>query len=299
MSQQSPLLAQAIDPGPAAQSGPDDYARVRRAIAFVSERWRDQPTLEAVAGHVGLSPAHFQRLFKRWAGISPKAFLQAITLDHARVLLRDSASVLDASYAVGLSGPGRLHDLFVDHEAMTPGQYKNRGEGIEMIYGFHESPFGRTLIMATPRGVSGLAFADGAAQERAALEDMTARWPRASYREDVAGTAAYAQRIFRPELWNAADPMKVVLIGTDFEIRVWETLLRIPMAQAVTYSDIARHLGAPKASRAVGSAVGRNPISFVVPCHRVLRKGGGLGGYHWGITRKQAIIGWEAAHTAP
>ena len=282
----------------ASESAAQDYERVCRAIAFVSQTWQEQPSLEAVADHARLSPAHFQRLFKRWAGISPKAFLQAVTLDHARALLRDSGSVLDVAYEVGLSSSGRLHDLFIDHEAMTPGEYKHRGEGINMIYGFHDCPFGRALIMATPRGISGLAFADGPEEERAALDDMTARWPAARYREDPVTTERYNNRIFAPEQWQPDDPLKVVLIGTDFEIRVWQTLLRIPFAQAVTYSDIANKLNAPKASRAVGSAVGRNPISFVVPCHRVLRKGGGLGGYHWGITRKQAIIGWEAAYTS-
>lgn len=272
-----------------------DYARVRRAIEFVSETWQDQPSLETIAAHVGLSPAHFQKLFKRWAGISPKAFLQAITVDHARELLRDSASVLDAAYEVGLSGPGRLHDLFVDHEAMTPGDYKRGGAGLEIDVGVHDSPFGRAVIMTTARGVCGLAFADDESGERAAIDDMMARWPNATYRQDPARTAPVAQRIFAPERWRARDPLKVVLIGTDFEIRVWENLLRLPLGRAVTYSDLACTIGAPKAARAVGSAVGRNPISFVVPCHRVLRKGGGLGGYHWGVTRKQAILGWEAA----
>jgi len=290
----------AIEPAVATageDNGPD-YTRVRRAVEFMTENWQDQPSLEAIAAHAGLSPAHFQRLFKRWAGISPKGFLQAITLDHARALLRDSASVLDTTYEVGLSSPARLHDLFVDYEAMTPGEYKQRGDGIEMAYGFHECPFGRALIMATPRGVSGLAFADGGEEEEAALADMTARWPKASFTADPSHTGSYAGRIFTPELWQEADPLKIVLIGTDFEIRVWEALLQVPMGRAVTYSDIALHLDNPKASRAVGSAVGRNPISFVVPCHRVLRKGGGLGGYHWGITRKRAIIGWEAAQVA-
>ena len=297
MERRSPVnFASQQCPQPQNPGALDDYERVRRAIAFVSQTWREQPSLDVVADHVGLSGSHFQHLFKRWAGISPKAFLQAITIDHARSLLRNSASVLDTAYAMGPSGPGRLHNLFVDQEAMTPSQYKLRGEGIEMTYGFHESPFGKALIMAVPRGVSGLAFANEGG-ERAALGDLTARWPQARYRQDQSETVLYAARIFTPELWRATDPLKIVFIGAEFEIRVWQTLLAIPMAQAVTYSDIARHLGAPKAMRAVGSAVGRNPISFVVPCHRVLRKGGGLGGYHWGITRKQAIIGWEAAKT--
>ena len=285
MSQQ----AHAIDDG----APPTDYAVVRDTLEFVTENWRDQPSLETIAGEAGLSPGHLQRVFKRWAGISPKEFLQAITLDHARALLRESASILDASYEVGLSGPGRLHDLFVTHEGMTPGIYKAKGEGLDIRYGFHPSPFGHALVMITEQGLAGLAFADEGG-EQAALDDMCNRWPRASYSEDSAATAAYAARIFNPGKWQPETPLRVVFIGTDFEIRVWETLLRIPLGRATTYSDIAGHLGNPKASRAVGTAVGRNPISFVVPCHRVLGKTGNLCGYHWGLTHKKAILGWEA-----
>ncbi len=278
----------------------EDYARVRRAIAFITDNWRDQPDLEEIAGSAGLSPAHFQRLFTRWAGISPKEFVQAITLDHARDLLKGSASILDTAYEVGLSGSGRLHDLFVNFEAMTPGDYKRRGAGLDIAWGSHPSPFGQALIMATQRGVTGLAFADGAEEEQAIFEDMARRWPAASYTNAPQCTAPYAARIFTPELWRKSDPLKLVLIGTDFEVRVWDALLKLPPGQAITYSDLAAHVCSPRAARAVGSAVGRNPISFVVPCHRVLRKDGGLGGYHWGITRKQAIIGWEAGRlTAP
>jgi AraC family transcriptional regulator of adaptative response/methylated-DNA-[protein]-cysteine methyltransferase len=275
----------------------EDYEHIRRTIEFLRSNWRDQPSLEEIAGHAGLSPTHFQKMFTRWAGISPKQFIQALTLDHAKTLLRESASVLDTTYEVGLSGPGRLHDLFVTHEAMTPGVYKAKGEGIEITWGFHQSPFGKALLMTTEHGLAGLAFADEDG-ERAALDDMMARWPRATYREDRAATAAFAERIFDPDQWRGDTPLRVVLIGTDFEIRVWETLLRIPFARATTYSDIAEHLGKPTAARAVGSAVGRNPISFVVPCHRVIGKSGGLCGYHWGLTRKQAILGWEAGVAA-
>ena len=270
-----------------------DYGHVTRAIEYLSENWRDHPSLDDIAGHVGLSPTHFQKLFTRWAGISPKQFIQAITLDHARELLRDAASVLDATYEVGLSGPGRLHDLFVTHEAMTPGVYKAKGEGVEIIHGFHDSPFGKALLMVTEHGLAGLAFAD-AGGERAALDDMMSRWPRATYREDRDATRPYAARIFDPGNWDAETPLRVVMIGTDFEIRVWETLLKIPVGRLTTYSDVADHIGRPSAARAVGTAVGRNPISFVVPCHRVLGKSGGLCGYHWGLTRKRAILGWEA-----
>lgn len=270
-----------------------DYASVRRAIEFLAETWRAQPDTEAVAAHVGLSPERLRILFRRWCGLTPKAFLQAITLDAARDMLRDSASVLDATYALGLSGPGRLHDLFVTHEAMSPGEYATRGAGVEIAWGFHPCPFGEALVMATPRGLAGMAFADGAEDRPRVLADMTSRWPRAVFREDVAATAPYAARIFRPHLWRADDPLRVVFIGSDFEIRVWETLLAIPLGYATTYSDIAAHLGRPKAARAVGAAVGRNPISFVVPCHRVLGKSGSLCGYHWGLTRKRAMLGWE------
>jgi AraC family transcriptional regulator of adaptative response/methylated-DNA-[protein]-cysteine methyltransferase len=271
----------------------NDYELVKHTLAFISENWREQPSLDTLAGQAGLSATHLQRLFTRWAGLSPKAFLQAVTLDHARGLLRDSTSILDASYELGLSGPGRLHDLFVTHEGMSPGIYKLRGRGLTITYGFHDCPFGRALILVTNEGLAGLAFADEG-QEKSALADMTSRWPEATYTENPAVTAAYAKRIFESESWNPDQPLKVVFIGTDFEIRVWETLLRIPFGKASTYSDIAAHLGKPSAARAVGTAVGKNPVSFVVPCHRVLGKSGGLCGYHWGLTRKRAILGWEA-----
>jgi len=274
-----------------------DYTVVRSAIEYLSRNWRYQPSLEEIAGIVGMGPLSLQRLFTRWAGLSPKAFVQALTLDHARALLADSASVLDATYEVGLSGPGRLHDLFVSHEAMTPGAYKARGEGITIRWAFHTSPFGAALVMATERGLAGLAFADPGA-EQSAFDDMQARWPRANYIEDKSGTASYAHRAFDRNTWREEQPLRVVMIGSDFEIRVWETLLKLPIGKATTYSDIAAHIGKPGAARAVGAAVGKNPISFVVPCHRVLGKGGDLRGYHWGLTRKRAILGWEAGITS-
>ena len=274
-----------------------DYDSVRRAIAFISEHWRQQPTVEAVADAAGCTPDELHHLFRRWAGLTPKGFMQALTLDHAKGLLRGSASVLDAALDSGLSGPGRLHDLFVTHEAMSPGEWKVGGAGMTMRYGFHACPFGTALVIATNRGLAGLAFADPG-DEATALADMRSRWPNATYVEDVGGTAALAQRIFDTKLWRPDQPLRVVLIGTDFEVRVWETLLRIPMGRAVCYSDIAQKIQSPKASRAVGAAVGKNPISFVVPCHRALGKNGTLTGYHWGITRKQAMIGWEAGQVA-
>lgn len=275
------------------QTVASDYAHVKKALTFISRNWREQPSLEAIAAEVELSPSHLQRVFTRWAGLSPKAFLQALTLDHARTMLRDHASILDTAYEVGLSGPGRLHDLFVTFEGMTPGTFKLRGKGIVFHYGFHPSPFGNALILTTSQGLSGLAFADEG-DEATVLEDMKSRWPEASYVEHSALTANYANRIFNPENWKPNTPLKIVFIGTDFEIRVWESLLRIPLGKASTYSDIATHIGKPKAARAVGAAVGKNPISFVVPCHRVLGKSGSLCGYHWGLTRKRAMLGWEA-----
>src|SRR5436309_431820 len=271
----------------------DDYAIVRRAIAFISEHRRQQPEIEAIAHAAGVTPTDLHHLFRRWAGLTPKDFLAALTLNHARTLLRDSASVLDATYEVGLSGPGRLHDLFVTHEAMSPGEWKSGGQGLIIHYGFHPSPFGNALVMASERGLAGLAFAD-AGGEKATLADMRRRWPKAHYVEDLARTALLARRIFDPMRWRVEEPLRVVLIGTDWEVRVWEALLKIPMGRLTSYSDIAGRLCAPKAARAVGAAVGKNPISFVVPCHRVVGSGGALTGYHWGITRKHAMLGWEA-----
>jgi AraC family transcriptional regulator, regulatory protein of adaptative response / methylated-DNA-[protein]-cysteine methyltransferase len=270
-----------------------DYDVVRRAIGHIRGHWREQPEIEAVAEAAGVTPTELHHLFRRWAGLTPKAFLQALTLDGAKRLLRDSASVLDATFGVGLSGPGRLHDLFVTHEAMSPGEWKAGGEGLTMHFGFHPSPFGHALVMATERGLAGLAFADGG-EEREALADMKRRWPKANYVEDKERTAPIAKRIFDSSQWKPQQPLRVVMIGTDWEVRVWEALLQIPMGRLATYSGIAGKVCAPAAARAVGAAVGKNPISFVVPCHRVVGKSGELTGYHWGITRKRAMLGWEA-----
>lgn len=270
-----------------------DYEIVRRVIEKISLDYRDQPSLEVLAEEVGETPTSMQKLFTRWAGLSPKAFLQAVTLDHARKLLDGGLPLLEASFELGMSGPGRLHDLFVTHEAMSPGDYKTRGAGLTIRYGYHISPFGIALIMVTDRGLAGLSFNDPG-EERAAFADMSGRWPNAAYVEDMAATAPYAARIFDPSRWRADQPLRVVMIGTDFQVRVWEALLRIPLGKARTYSALAADLGAPDASRAVGAACGANPISFVVPCHRALAKSGALTGYHWGLTRKRAILGWEA-----
>ncbi len=274
-----------------------DYAKIAKVISLISENYRDQPSLEELALNVGMEPTALQKLFTRWAGLSPKGFLQAVTIDHARRLLDADLPLLDTAYELGLSGPSRLHDLFVTHEAMSPGERKSGGAGLTIRYGFHLSPFGQALIMVTQRGLAGLAFCD-AGDERAALEDMTSRWKQASYVEDLSATAPYAKRIFDPAQWRADQPLRVVLIGTDFQVNVWEALLKIPMGRALPYSQIAQDIGRPKASRAVGAAVGANPISFVVPCHRAMGKSGALTGYHWGLTRKRAMLGWEAGQFA-
>jgi AraC family transcriptional regulator of adaptative response/methylated-DNA-[protein]-cysteine methyltransferase len=283
-----------------------DYEVVRRILALITEEWRSQPGIDSIAAQVGLTADETHLVFRRWCGLTPKAFLQAVTLDQAKRLLRQDANLLDASLDLGLSGPGRLHDLFVTHEAMSPGEWKTGGRGLTMRYGYHPSPFGEAIIVATRRGLAGLGWVDDkAAAGRAsdtgkpaggragALADMQRRWPNATYVEDVPGTAALAVRIFDPAQWRADQPLRVVMIGSDFEIRVWEALLSIPLGQATTYGAIAGQLGSPRAARPVGAAVGRNPISFVVPCHRVLGSTGGLTGYHWGLTRKRAILGWE------
>ncbi|MFD1746841.1 methylated-DNA--[protein]-cysteine S-methyltransferase [Rhizobium helianthi] len=273
----------------------EDYQIVKQVIELITLDYREQPSLEKIAAELGQSPTQLQKVFTRWAGLSPKAFLQAVTLDHAKRLLgHEQLPLLEASFEVGLSGPGRLHDLFVTHEAMSPGEWKARGGGLTMRYGFHPSPFGLALVMVTDRGLAGLAFADDEGGRDACFEDMARRWPNAQYVEDREATAPFIGRIFDPRRWSSEEPLRVVLIGSDFQVRVWQSLLKIPFGKAVTYSDVACDIGQPKASRAVGAAIGRNPISFVVPCHRALGKSGALTGYHWGLTRKRAILGWEA-----
>lgn len=289
-------LAQKIDLSVTTDITPEgsDYETVRRVIEMLTLDYQQQPSLETMAARLGVSPSQLQKTFTRWAGLSPKGFLQAVTLDHAKRLLgQEGMPLLETSIELGLSGPGRLHDLFVTHEAMSPGEWKAKGAGLTIRYGFHPSPFGLALVMVTERGLAGLAFADPGG-EAACFDDMAERWPQANYVADQAATAPYARRIFDPQKWSGEQPLRVVLIGTDFQVRVWESLLEIPLGRAVTYSDIAARIGQPTASRAVGAAVGRNPISFVVPCHRALGKSGALTGYHWGLTRKRAMLGWEA-----
>ena len=279
-----------------------DYALVRSAIEYLTINWQEQPSLGKLSEHLGLGETATQKLFTRWAGLSPKAFSQAVTIDHAKRLLRDEGlPLLDATYELGLSSPSRLHDLFVTHESMPPGAWKAKGEGLTITHGFHKSPFGQALVMVTEiageLSLVGLGFCD-AGEEILALEDMKSRWPNANHVEEKHLIDSFAKRIFDPEYWQADTPLRVTLIGTDFQIRVWDTLLGIGMGEAKTYSGIAEAIDNPKAVRAVGAAVGRNPISFVVPCHRALGKSGALTGYHWGLTRKRAMLGWEAGITA-
>lgn len=270
-----------------------DYDRIEQAIRFIETRYESRPVLQEVAAHVGLSEFHFQRLFSRWVGISPKRFLQFLTKEHVKSLLARRIPVLDAALDAGLSGPGRLHDLFVSCEAVTPGEYKARGNGLRIAYGVHDSPFGRCLIGQTERGVCWLSYVrDG--DRDAALKEMRRVWENARPVEDRGATRATAARIYDPTLWRPGRPLPVLVKGTNFQIKVWEALLRIPFGGVATYEDIALQIGLPKAVRAVGSAVGKNPVSFVIPCHRVVRKTAEFGNYGGGPARKKAMLAWEA-----
>ncbi len=272
-----------------------DYYRIEQALRYLQANHRRQPSLAEVAESVHLSEYHFQRLFLRWVGISPKRFLQYLTKENAKALLARSNSLLDVSLAVGLSGPGRLHDLFITCEAVTPGEYKARGAGLTIRYGFHPTPFGESLLALTERGLCGLSFA-GPDSRQALLADLQQRWGQAELVADPAATAPYAARIFALAHDPEAPPLQLYLSGTNFQLKVWQALLHIPAGELTTYGQIASALGSPKASRAVGSAVGDNPIAYLIPCHRVIRQAGGLGGYRYGLPRKQAILGWEQAH---
>jgi AraC family transcriptional regulator, regulatory protein of adaptative response / methylated-DNA-[protein]-cysteine methyltransferase len=284
-----------------------DYTRIGQALEYLATHVDEQPGLDEVAAELGLSPHHLQRLFTRWVGVSPKKFLQYLTLERAKAALVAHSSVLDASLAAGLSGPGRLHDLFVTHEAVTPGEYKARGAGLTIDYGWAPSPFGDALAFLTPRGLCGLAFAFSNTNGRQeAFEDMRRRWPKATIQENKTRAAETVESIFGDAApRNGREKLKLVLHGSPFQIKVWEALLHIPQGGLVTYDAIARKVGSPTGARAVGGAVGANPISWLIPCHRVIRKvalGGDynwVGGYNWGPTRKLAMLGWEAAHTDP
>ncbi len=270
----------------------EDYNRIERAVLFLEENFKRQPDLKEVATSIGLSEYHFQRLFSRWAGVSPKRFLQFLTLEYAKELLEESRNLLDVTYAAGLSSPGRLHDLFITCEAMTPGEYKKQAAGLEIAYGFHATPFSQCLLSTTERGICGLDFvADG--ERDSALEELKNRWPKATFVEDAERTRPFAERIFNAVKDKRDLPL--LLKGTNFQIKIWQALLKIPPGAVVSYNDIAAHIGQPKAAQAVGNAIALNPIGFVIPCHRVIQKVGNIGGYHWGAVRKKAMLGWEAS----
>ena len=272
-----------------------DYGRIEQAILFLEENFRDQPSLKEVADSVGLSEYHFQRLFTRWAGISPKRFMQFLAVKYAKQLLDESQSVLDVTYETGLSSPGRLHDLFVSYEALTPGEFKRKGAGLTIRYGFHPTPFGECLLAVTERGICGLTFLQGESRE-AAVRDLQESWPEASLIEDSSTTEPLIARIFSPNGdSDVSEPLKLYLSGTNFQIKVWQALLNIAPGTVVSYDTVAALIGEPKASRAIGQATGKNAISYVIPCHRVIRKVGEFGSYRWGTARKKAILGWEAA----
>jgi AraC family transcriptional regulator of adaptative response/methylated-DNA-[protein]-cysteine methyltransferase len=272
----------------------DDYSRIEQVIYYLEKNASRQPSLSEIAEHIHLSEYHFQRLFTRWVGISPKRFLQFITKEHAKQLLAQSSSILEAAYQVGLSSPGRLHDLFITWEAVTPGEYKLLGEGLTINYGFHPTPFGEILLGSTMRGICNLSFVMPAGRS-AALEALHKNWPKAVLVENPAITQPLVARIFRSSGNNRDNPLHLYLSGSNFQLKVWEALLRIPSGNVVSYRDIASYLGAPNASRAVGNALARNPVAVIIPCHRVIHSLGEFGNYHYGEARKVAMLGWEMA----
>ncbi len=271
-----------------------DYERVEQALEFLHKNFHRQPGLEEIAASISLSEYHFQRLFSRWVGISPKRFLQFLTKEHAKELLDSSSDLLSVAYESGLSGPGRLHDLFVNCEAVTPGEYKAQGAGLKIFYGFHRTPFGECLLGATERGICALNFLHNSSQGEA-LERLEKSWPQAELVEDPARTRPLMMRIFDAPQRTPGAPLSLFMKGTNFQIKVWEALLRIPPGSVVSYEAIARAIGSPHSSRAVGNAVASNPIQYIIPCHRVIRKIGEFGNYQGGIPRKMALLGWEAA----
>lgn len=271
-----------------------DYAHIEKAIQFIEQNFQNQPDLSTIAEHVGLSEYHFQRLFTRWAGTSPKRFVQFLTINYAKQLLAESKSVLETTYEAGLSSPGRLHDLFVTHEAITPGEFKRQGAGMTIAYGFHPTPFGNCLLAVTERGICNLLFVAGSRQKT--YQMFADNWVGARLVEDRMQTRPFIERLFSPA---ANKRFHLLLKGTNFQIQVWQALLQIPTGTVVSYGNVAHIMQNPGAARAVGTAVGRNPIACLIPCHRVIRQAGSLGEYRWGTTRKKAILGWEAARRYP
>jgi AraC family transcriptional regulator, regulatory protein of adaptative response / methylated-DNA-[protein]-cysteine methyltransferase len=269
-----------------------NYIRIAEAIGYIKDNFKSQPGLNEVAEKVALSPYHFQRMFTDWAGVSPKKFLQYLTVEHAKRMLKDDqASLFDTAIETGLSGTGRLHDLFINIEGMTPGEYKNGGESLSINYSFAESPFGNMLVASTSKGICHMSFAD---DEREALKELKAKFPNASYRQMVDLMQQNVLYFFTYD-WSKLNEVKLHLKGTEFQLKVWETLLKVPMGRLTTYGSIAKKIDLPKASRAVGTAVGDNPVAFLIPCHRIIQSTGIFGDYHWGRVRKTAMIGWEAA----
>ncbi|ASU36571.1 methylated-DNA--[protein]-cysteine S-methyltransferase [Mucilaginibacter xinganensis] len=270
-----------------------NYSRIEDAIGYIRDNFKNQPALDDIAEKVNLSPFHFQRIFTDWAGVSPKKFLQYISLDHAKKMLANQATLFDTAFETGLSGTSRLHDLFVNIEGMTPGEYKNGGENLSINYSYAESLFGNIMVASTEKGICHIAFANNEAEGLTALKRA---FPNASYQPMVDLIQQNALYVFKHD-WSKPEEIKLHLKGTDFQIKVWETLLKIPTGKLSTYGNIAGKLNHPSASRAVGTAVGANPVAFLIPCHRVIQSSGQFGQYHWGSNRKTAIIGWEAAQS--
>lgn len=282
---------------PDTPSRAEQYARIERAIAFLRARRADGPGLDELAAYLGLSQGHVQRLFSRWAGISPKRFQQLLTVEQAKRRMRDTGSLLDVALDAGVSGPGRLHDLFVNLEAVSPGEFRSDGDGLRVVHGFGESPFGRAGIAMTDRGICDLAFVDGPTRGDW-LARRRSQWPSADWVKDDAAAQAMLDRVFAADASLAGRGLSVWVSGTNFQAQVWRALLRIPRGGLLSYGQLARLIGRPGAARAVGSAVARNPVAFLVPCHRVLREDGDYGNYHWGRDRKRAICAWEAGQAA-
>ena len=271
-----------------------NFSRIAEAISYIEYNYKNQPRLEEVAEKINLSPFHFQRLFTEWAGVSPKKFLQYITVEHAKKMLKQNgATLFDTAFETGLSGTSRLHDLFITIESMTPGEYKNGGENLSINYSFAETPFGNILVASTHKGICHIAFADDEQQALAALQK---RLPNAWLRQMVDLAQQNVLYIFTHD-WSKLDQVKLHLKGTEFQLKVWETLLKIPIGRVATYGNVAKQIQRPNACRAVGSAIGDNPVAFLIPCHRIIQSTGVFGNYHWGSTRKTAMLGWEAART--
>ncbi|MBS5797908.1 MAG: methylated-DNA--[protein]-cysteine S-methyltransferase [Dysgonomonas mossii] len=269
-----------------------DFNRIKKAIEYISENYKYQPSLDKISEHIHLSPFHFQRLFKEWAGVSPKRFLQYISIQHAKQILRETqATLFDTAFEVGLSGTSRLHDLFINIEGMTPAEYKNEGSYLTINYSFALSPFGEIIVASTPKGICHMSFAE---DHEEAIKNLISIFPKANYQNSADGIQKNTIRIFNLD-WESLDKIKLHIKGSDFQLKVWQALLNIPMGQLSSYQNIANLIKSPKASRAVGNAVGQNPVAYLIPCHRIIQSTGALGDYHWGHIRKTSMIGWEAA----